>query len=347
MKKRLVVLTAAITAAMLTACGNGEGVVINGTTAEGVESTVEGDSSEVLQGADQGESKGGTKIEIITGESQPAESGAESMEGQTEPLETAAPTTAAPTTAAPTTAAPTMAASTKAASTTAAPTTAAQQYKVTDVKKDMYATSSVRVRSSYSTSSEVLGALAEGEKVAITGESSNGWMRVNYKGQEAYVSKSYLTDTQPTTDSSNQASQPSNSTTKPSSTTNTGTTPGGASSPAGPTTENTPNGPSSPGGTTSPGTTSPSGPGGTSSPSSTPSSGTSSSGTPSTGNKSTVTGTITSIDPSGITLQTSDGTSYQFVWGEDTPPTLSNGEKAQIQYILDSSGQRRVTQVSK
>ncbi len=341
MKKQLVILTVAIAATVLTACGNGEGVVINGTTAAGVESTAEGDSGEAPQESGQGESKGGTKIEIITGESQPAQSAAESLEGQTEPQETEVPATAAPTTAAPVTAAPTTA-----APTTAAPTTAAPQYKVTDVKKEMYATSSVRVRSSYSTSSEVLGALAEGEKVSVTGESSNGWMRVNYNGHEAYVSKSYLTDTQPTTSASNPT-QPSNSSTKPSSTTNTGTTPGGTSGPTGPTAGNT-NGPTSPGEATSPGgTTSPSGSGGMVPGGNTPSGGTSSSGTASTGNKSTVTGTINSIDPSGVTLQTSDGTSYQFVWGEDTPPTLSNGEKAQIQYILDSSGQRRITQVSK
>ena len=73
MKKRLMILTAAVTAAMLTACGNGEGVMINGTTAAGVESVPEGGSDNGLGEAGQGESKGNTRIEIITGETQPAE----------------------------------------------------------------------------------------------------------------------------------------------------------------------------------------------------------------------------------------------------------------------------------
>ena len=276
MKKRRMILTVAIMAALLTACGNGDGVVINGTKAEDVESVPEGGSQDSSGDTGQGESKGNTKIEIITGETQPVESAAESTEGQTEAFETQAPT-AAPTTAPPATAAPTTA-----APTTAAPTTAAPQYKVTDVKKNMYATSSVRVRSNYSTSSEVLGALEEGEKVEVTGESSNGWMRVNYKGHVAYVSKSYLTDTQPTgttttTNTNTGTNTTTNQSTKPSSTTNTGTTPGGTSGPTGPggtgsggTTPGGTNGPTGPGGTGSGGTTpggtsGPTGPGGTTS----------------------------------------------------------------------------------
>lgn len=340
MKKRLMILTVAVTAAMLTACGNGGGVVINGTTAAGVESVPEGGSEEGAKEAGQGESKGSTRIEIITGETQPAEPGAESLEGQTDVQETqaqtAAPATAAPqTTAAPTapTAAPT------AAPTTAAPTTAAAQYKVTDVKKNMYATSSVRVRGSYSTSSEVLGALAEGEKVEVTGESSNGWMRVNYKGHVAYVSKSYLTDTQPST-AANTTTTESNHTSKPSTATNNGTTPGGTTGPAGPTGGTASNGPTSPGQTTGP--AGPTSSGGTTSPGGAASSG----GTSASGNKSSVNGTVTALDPTGVTIQTSDGTSYQFVWG-DNPPDLSVGEKAQVQYVLDGSGQRQITQVTK
>ena len=42
MKKRRMILTVAIMAALLTACGNGDGVVINGTKAEDVESVPEG-----------------------------------------------------------------------------------------------------------------------------------------------------------------------------------------------------------------------------------------------------------------------------------------------------------------
>lgn len=352
MKKHWMILTAAMTAVMVTACGSGDGIVINGTKA--ADSNIETESTE--EGGADGtetsavESRGGTKIEIVTGETTQAaeESAAESLEGQTEPANEAGAgssqsqtpsATAAPTTAAPTTAAPT----------TAAPTTAAQQYTVTDVNKTMYATSSVRVRSSYSTSSDVLGALAEGEKVEVTGESANGWMRVSYKGHVAYVSKSYLTETAPAAATGGTQTGTGTQTNKPTSTTNTGTTPGGTtnsggSSSNGPTASGTttPGGSSSNGPTasgTTPGGSSSNGP--TTSGSTTPGGGSSNSGA-----SSSVTGNVTSLDPSGLTVQDSSGTSYQFIWG-DSVPALSPGEKVQVQYSTDSSGQKIVTQVTK
>ena len=352
MKKHWMILTAAMTAVMITACGSGDGIVINGTKAADsnieTENTEEGGGSTDGAGTAMGESKGGTKIEIVTGETTQAaeESAAESLEGQTEPANQAGSgssqsqtpsATTAPTTAAPTTAAPT----------TAASTTAAQQYTVTDVKKTMYATSSVRVRSGYSTSSDVLGALAEGEKVEVTGESANGWMRVNYKGHVAYVSKSYLTETAPAATTAGTQTGTGTQTDKPTSTTNTGTTPGGSSS-----------GPTASGTTTSGGTTTPGGssngptasgttPGGSNSNGPT-SSGTTTPGGSSSGSgaSGSVTGNVTALDPSGVTIQSSDGTSYQFTWG-DSVPALAPGEKVQVQYSTDSSGQKIVTQVTK
>lgn len=347
MRKHLTILTAAaMTAVMLTACGSGDGIVINGTTAAESGIVVGETSGEQTEGNTPEETSktGGTKIEIVTGETTAA---VESLEGQTEPettqeagkmiisAETAATgTTAAATKAAnPTTAAATRAANptTAAATKAAAPTTAAATYTVKDVSKTMYASSSVRVRSGYSTSTDVLGALSAGEKVTVTGEVENGWVRVTYKGHTAYVAKNYLTETAPATTNtsssttsgtsgtnSSSAGNKNQTTTSPTTTINNGTTPGGSTS--GHTTA--PDGSQTPGNTTAPG------------------------GTTNSSSGKTVTGNVTALDPSGLTIQTSDGQSYQFTWGSDVP-ALAPGEKVQVQYSTDSSGQKQVTGISR
>ena len=358
MRKHLTILTAAaMTAVMLTACGSGDGIVINGTTVAKSGIVAGETSGEQAEGNTPEETSktGGTKIEIVTGETTAA---VESLEGQTEPETTqeagkmiisaetattgttAAATKAAnPTTAAATKAAnPTTAAATKAANPTtaaatkaAAPTTAAATYTVKDVSKTMYASSSVRVRSGYSTSTDVLGALSAGEKVTVTGEVENGWVRVTYKGHTAYVAKNYLTETAPATTNtsssatsgtsgtnSSSAGNKNQTTTSPTTTINNGTTPGGSNS--GHTTA--PDGSQTPGNTTAPG------------------------GTTNSSSGKTVTGNVTALDPSGLTIQTSDGQSYQFTWGSDVP-ALAPGEKVQVQYSTDSSGQKQVTGISR
>lgn len=336
MRKHLTILTAAaMTAVMLTACGSGDGIVINGTTAAESGIVVGETSGEQAEGNTPEETSktGGTKIEIVTGETTAA---VESLEGQTEPETTqeagkmiiSAETATTGTTAAATKAAnPTTAAATKAA----APTTAAATYTVKDVSKTMYASSSVRVRSGYSTSTDVLGALSAGEKVTVTGEVENGWVRVTYKGHTAYVAKNYLTETAPATTNtsssatsgtsgtnSSSAGNKNQTTTSPTTTINNGTTPGGSTS--GNTTA--PDGSQAPGNTTAPG------------------------GTTNSSSGKTVTGNVTALDPSGLTIQTSDGQSYQFTWGSDVP-ALAPGEKVQVQYSTDSSGQKQVTGISR
>lgn len=347
MRKHLTILTAAaMTAVMLTACGSGDGIVINGTTAAESGIVAGETSGEQAEGNTPEETSktGGTKIEIVTGETTAA---VESLEGQTEPETTqeagkmiiSAETAATGTTAAATKAAnPTTAAATKAANPTtaaatkaAAPTTAAATYTVKDVSKTMYASSSVRVRSGYSTSTDVLGALSAGEKVTVTGEVENGWVRVTYKGHTAYVAKNYLTETAPATTNtsssatsgtsgtnSSSAGNKNQTTTSPTTTINNGTTPGGSTS--GHTTA--PDGSQAPGNTTAPG------------------------GTTNSSSGKTVTGNVTALDPSGLTIQTSDGQSYQFTWGSDVP-ALAPGEKVQVQYSTDGSGQKQVTGISR
>lgn len=69
----------------------------------------------------------------------------------------------------------------------------------------VYATGSVNVRSSYSTSSSVITTLKAGDSVTRTGRATeyiNGvlWSKVTYNGQTAYMSSDLLTTTKPTED---------------------------------------------------------------------------------------------------------------------------------------------------
>ena len=93
--------------------------------------------------------------------------------------------------------------------------------KFTEVNETVYATTSVNVRASYSADSDKVGSLSSGASVTRTGVGDNGWSRIIYNGNEAYVSSDYLTTTKPTSGST-QTSKPSTNTSKPS--TNTGST---------------------------------------------------------------------------------------------------------------------------
>lgn len=77
-----------------------------------------------------------------------------------------------------------------------------QEPSFTTVNETVYATDSVNVRSSYSTSSSVIGSLEKGESVTRIGKSSS-WSKVKYNGQTAYISSSYLTTEKPEEEKSN------------------------------------------------------------------------------------------------------------------------------------------------
>lgn len=64
------------------------------------------------------------------------------------------------------------------------------------VNETVYATASVNVRANHSTNSSIIGSLSEGDSVTRTGI-GDGWSRIKYGGQTAYVSSSYLTTTKP------------------------------------------------------------------------------------------------------------------------------------------------------
>lgn len=65
------------------------------------------------------------------------------------------------------------------------------------VNETVYANGSVNVRSSYSTSSSIIGSLDAGDSVKRTGIGSNGWSKVEYNGRTAYISSEFLTTKKP------------------------------------------------------------------------------------------------------------------------------------------------------
>ena len=94
--------------------------------------------------------------------------------------------------------------------------------KFTEVNETVYATTSVNVRASYSADSDKVGSLSSGASVTRTGVGNNGWSRIIYNGNEAYVSSDYLTTSKPST---SKPSTSTPSTSKPSTSTPSTSTP--------------------------------------------------------------------------------------------------------------------------
>ena len=82
-------------------------------------------------------------------------------------------------------------------------TTSAGNSGVEAMNKTCYVTcSSLNVRAESNGSAEVLGTLAYGSSVAVTGEikengAYTGWYQISYQGKTGYVSSEYLSDTKP------------------------------------------------------------------------------------------------------------------------------------------------------
>ena len=100
----------------------------------------------------------------------------------------------------------------------------------TDCNETVYATTTVNVRDTYSTSGNKVGSLTKAQSVKRTGTGQGeaaGWSRIEFNGQVAYVNSDYLSTTKPSTSSgsggsssnsgSTQTSKPSTS--KPSTST--------------------------------------------------------------------------------------------------------------------------------
>ena len=106
----------------------------------------------------------------------------------------------------------------------------------TDCSETMYATTTVNVRSSYSTNSDKLGSLTKAQSVTRTGIGTGdaaGWSRIEFNGKVAYVSSDYLSATKPQvstgSNSGNSSGQTSKPSSKPSTGGNSGSSSGGSS----------------------------------------------------------------------------------------------------------------------
>jgi hypothetical protein len=78
----------------------------------------------------------------------------------------------------------------------------------TSVNETVYATSTVNIRASYSTSSDKLGSLSQGSSITRTGigtGEAEGWSQVNYNGKTCYIKSNFLSTTKPTVNSQNSS----------------------------------------------------------------------------------------------------------------------------------------------
>ena len=72
------------------------------------------------------------------------------------------------------------------------------EYSYSNMNQTMYALQSVNVRSLPSTDGDRVGGLSTAQEVTVTGKcNENGWYRIEYNGNEAFVSGSYLIDEKP------------------------------------------------------------------------------------------------------------------------------------------------------
>lgn len=67
------------------------------------------------------------------------------------------------------------------------------EYSYTDLNQTMYASQSVNVRSLPGINGERVGGLSTAQPATVTGKcNETGWYRIEYNGEEAFVSDSYL-----------------------------------------------------------------------------------------------------------------------------------------------------------
>lgn len=96
-----------------------------------------------------------------------------------------------------------------------------KETKFTSVNQTMYTTGEVNIRKSYSTSSAIIKTVEKGTKITRVGIGDNGWSKITYNGQTAYISSSLLTKTKPAEDKPKTEEPKSNTTNQ---TTNTDVT---------------------------------------------------------------------------------------------------------------------------
>ena len=75
-----------------------------------------------------------------------------------------------------------------------------QKVKLKEVNETVYATTDATIRAGYSTSAKAIGALKAGASIKRTGICDNGWSRVSYNGQVAFIYSNLLTTKNPNTE---------------------------------------------------------------------------------------------------------------------------------------------------
>lgn len=83
-----------------------------------------------------------------------------------------------------------------------------KKVKISAVDEKVYATDTVNIRENYSTDSKVLATLQKNGTITRTGVCDNGWSRVKFKDQDAYIYSSYLTTKAPPTPTPTPAPAP-------------------------------------------------------------------------------------------------------------------------------------------
>lgn len=78
--------------------------------------------------------------------------------------------------------------------TSASPEDTAAKVTAYGETKTMYALYNVNARMSYTTDSDIMGLVYQGDAVKVTGETDNGWYRVDYRGYTAYIRCDLLTE---------------------------------------------------------------------------------------------------------------------------------------------------------
>ena len=75
--------------------------------------------------------------------------------------------------------------------------TASADVEVTELDKTMYVTKLINVRSGPPTKYERVTSLKKGQEVHVTGQTSDGWFRLDLDGKEAWCQEKELTDEAP------------------------------------------------------------------------------------------------------------------------------------------------------
>ena len=78
------------------------------------------------------------------------------------------------------------------------PTSVAEELGVSDVSYTRYTTTALNIRDDAHIEGERIGGFSQGDRVQVTGEVPNGWVRIQYGDTEAFVHGGYLTATDPT-----------------------------------------------------------------------------------------------------------------------------------------------------